>query len=275
MFFRFLAIVAVLLSNLAVTEPAHAACTASGAGSFSAGSQIVGNQVLICANSSSSTSTAKSTTSVTSKSVTTKSIAAPKPVCPTSVSTTAQIVAAALLGCKIPGPSQPPVAIVVTKPKVATSLVMQPTSLSDQAAFSPNAVAISASKNSLTVGESSILTTDAATHERSATILGRIGYVRFVPVGFSWHSDSTFTATGAVAIASFDSVGTHAVSLKVDYAATYRFSLTEAWTAAGTVTSLASTTLQVSQTNQTMPTARLVGHLVWANCMVHASSYRC
>ena len=275
MLLRLFAAAMLLIANLTPAGPAQAACTAAAGGGFSSASQIVDNQVLVCAKSGSSTVSAKSTTSTSTKSTTTKAIAPAKPACPTSVSTTAEIVSAVLLGCKVPGPSQPPAVSLVIKPKVTTVLVVQPNSQTDQAAFSPDAVAISASKVSMSVGESSILNTNALTHERSASILGRIGYVRFVPMGYTWQSDSSWSATGAVAIASFDTVASHKIGVVVHYAASYRFSLAEAWIQTGTVTASANTTLQITEPAAPAPISKLVGHLVWANCVVHVSSYRC
>jgi hypothetical protein len=202
-------------------------------------------------------------------------VVAPKPVCPTSVATTAQIVAAALLGCAIPGPSKPPAVTIVAKPKATTTAVVTAASLADQAAFTPNSVAIAASKTSFSPGESTMLTSNAATHERSATILGRVGYVRFVPVDYSWMADGGWSASGAVAIASFASVGNKTVSLIVGYQASYRFRLAEPWSDVGIVTVSAATVVEVLQPAPPPVVAKLTPHLVWSNCAVHPSAYRC
>lgn len=270
----FLLALPLLISSVLVdATAARAACTASASGAFSSGSAVVGNQVVICANSSTSNTAAKTTSNLTTTVVKTPATVVPKPVCPTSVATTAQIVAAALLGCAIPGPSKPPVAVVVTKPKATTTAVVSSASLADQAAFTPNAVTIAVSKTSLSPGESAILMSNAATHERSAAILGRVGYVRFVPVDYSWMADGGWSASGAVAIASFQGVGNKQVSLTVGYQASYRFGLADPWSPVGVVTVSAATSLEVLQPPP--PAAKLTPHLVWSNCSVHPSGYRC
>jgi hypothetical protein len=153
--------------------------------------------------------------------------------------------------------------------------VVSSASLADQAAFTPNAVSIAASKTGLTPGESALLTSNAANHERSATILGRIGYVRFVPADHSWMADDGWAASGAVAIASFSSSGIKNISLTVGYQASYRFGLSEPWVDVGVVTVSASTVLEVFQAAPPPIVVKLKPHLVWSNCEVHPSSYRC
>jgi len=255
--------------------PAMAACTAGSSSGFSAGSAIVGNQVVLCANSSAATnSSATKTTSTKTIANTPKQVAQPKPVCPTSVATTAQIVAAALLGCPIPGPSKPPVAVVVAKPKVTTTNSAAISVASDSAAFTPNPLAINSSLSVLAIGQSAILTSDAVSHERSAVILGRVGYVKFVPSEYRWSADSGWSASGAASVVNFSTAGSKLVSLEVGYLASYRFSLTEVWQPVGTVLVHAELPLEV-QAPAPPPATRLVGHLVWANCKVHPSAYRC
>ena len=275
MFKKSLLVAMLFFASITSAAPAQAACTTSSSGAFSSGSAVVGNQVVICANSSTSSTATKTNTKSTSTSAKAPTVVAPKPVCPTSVATTAQIVAAALLGCAIPGPSKPPALVVVAKPKATTTAVISAASLADQAAFTPNAVAIAASKSSLSPGESTMLTSNAQTHERSATILGRVGYVRFVPVDYSWMADGGWSASGALAIANFASVGNKSVALTVGYQASYRFGLAEPWSDVGIVTVGAATSLEVSQPAPPPVVAKLTPHLVWSNCSAHPSAYRC
>lgn len=270
---RLLLAIVLCLPTLSAVTPANAACTVGGSSGFSSGSAVVGNQVVLCANSSGSSASSTSKTSTTKTTVTKKALTVVV-VCPTSVSTSAEIVAAALLGCPIPGPSRPPTKTVVVAPKTAVAKTQVISAASDQAAFKPNGVSIVASQLTLQIGESVVLTSDAMVHERSAAILGRIGYVQFVPSAFHWSSDSGWAASAPVVTASFDSAGAKNVRLTVDYQASYRFSLTEPWVLIGLVSAGTQAELNVITAQQAAQTKR-APLLVWSNCVVHPSAYRC
>jgi hypothetical protein len=273
--FRRILIAILFAVQLVAAGPAMAACTAGSSSGFSSGSAIVGNQVVLCANSSASANNSATKTTSTKTIVNTpKQVAQPKPVCPTTVATTEQIVAAALLGCPIPGPSKPPVAVVVAKPKVTTTNSAAISVASDSAAFTPNPLAIKSSLLVLAIGQSAILTSDAVSHERSAVILGRVGYVKFEPSEYRWSADSGWSASGAASVVNFATAGGKLVSLEVGYLASYRFSLTEVWQSVGTVLVHAELPLEV-QATAPPPATHLVGHLVWGSCKVHPSTYRC
>jgi hypothetical protein len=166
--------------------------------------------------------------------------------------------------------------VVVAKPKTTAATTSTATNAlsSDSAAFTPNSVAINSSLSVLAIGQSAILTSDASTHERSAVILGRVGYVKFVPSEYRWSADSGWTASGAASVVNFATAGSKLVWLEVGYLASYRFALTDAWQPVGTVFASAQLTLTV-QAPQPPPVTRIVGHLVWASCKVHPSNYRC
>lgn len=268
---RIVLIIALFLSQLVAVQPARAACVAGVGSGFSAGSAIVGNQVILCANSDSATSTTKRSQTVSTKSA--KPVAAVKPpVCPSVTVTTAQIVAAALLGCKILGPSNPPAPIVVVKPKVtnASSLSQQ----TDSAAFVPSDFSITASPSSAAVFVSMLLTSNTVEHERTALVLGRTAYLRFVPSKYEWLAESVRLNDGAIAVASFAKSGQKQIDLTVSFDASYRFGLSEAWMPVGVVTRSASTQVLVTEPAKQV-IAKTKPRLVWASCQKHSSNYRC
>jgi hypothetical protein len=271
---RLLLAIALCLPSFLAASHAYAACTPGGVSGFSSGSAVVGNQVVVCVNSSTASSASKSSTTKTKMTKNVSVVVAPVVVCPTSVSTTAQIVAAALLGCAIPGPSRPPTKVVVSVPKTAVNKSQAVSVSSDQAAFTPNPISIVASQSALAIGESLLLSSDAVVHERSATILGRVGYVQFVPNAYHWSSDSGWEASAPVAIATFASNGAKEIRLTVDYQASYRFSLTEPWVAIGNVSMSALAEVNVVAAPPAVQTKR-APLLVWNNCIAHPSAYRC
>jgi len=254
---------------------AQANCTTSKSAGFSAGSVVTGNRVVICATESSQKMTASKSTSTTTgkpkSSGSTPSL--PKPVCPTVVSTTEQIVAAALAGCSIPGPSRPPATKPATPRKIeSTTSNISATSQSAQAVLKPQALVVSASKSVLQVGESFVLSSDAADHEKSAVILGRPGFVRFTPVSYQWSVGGA--QDSAVAVAAFSSSGQKSLSLQLTYRASTRFSLSEPWVFVGLVTSTADhqvLVLEAAQSIALRPSPRLVR----GSCESWLSTYRC
>lgn len=293
---------AMLLSSLLNVEAASAACSPKSASGFASDSSITDNQVLVCATATEQ----KSVTTATSAKTSVKSTSKPAPVsksvtaqkpdafvpapskCPSAVATTAQIVAAALAGCKIPGPSSPPavspkpVATVKTADKVVTQVAKSNISAaqSDQALFSPQPLALQASVELAEINQAVIFTSDAREHERAAVILGRTGYVRFEPVGFAWSTSSE--AGSPVAVASFATTGTKNISLRVDYRASTRFSLSEPWQFVGQVFVVAETRLEIvepAKARSALPTppprTKVIPRLVFASCETMPSAYRC
>lgn len=255
--------------------PAFAACDPGGASGFSSGSAVVGNQVVVCANNSAnslSNSTKTSPGKITSKKP--ASVASKPSSCPTSVTTTAEIVAAALRGCTIPGPSRPPTKVTILPPKTIATKSQVASLSSDQAAFTPDQVAIHASQTKFHLDETVLLSSSAKVHERSAVILGRIGYVQFVPSAYRWLAENNWVLGSPVFAANFKSIGSKTVNLSVDYEASYRFSLTEPWQKIGLVTVEAQMLLEVIQAPAPLQ-VRSMPLLVWSSCATHPSAYRC
>lgn len=268
---RIVLVLALIFSQLVAVQPAQAACNAGSGSAFSSGSAIVNNQVILCAITDSSVVTTKrsqtSTTTVVKPLVAVKS-----PVCPSVTLTTAQIVAAALLGCKILGPSNPPAPVVVVKPKVTnSSAVSQQT---DSAAFVPNEIAIASTPSSAPVFVSILLTSNAVEHERTAVVLGRTAYVRFAPIKYSWAAEVGQLNEGAIAVIAFATPGQKQIDLTVSFNASYRFGLSEAWMPAGVVTRSASAQVLVTEPAKQVY-AKTKPRLVWASCQKHPSNYRC
>ncbi len=269
---RIVLVLTLFLSQFVAAQPARAACTPGSGAAFSASSAIVGNQVVLCANSDSVATTAKRSQTTVTKSQPAKSVVVVKPLCPDTMNTTAQIVAAALLGCKITGPSNPPAVVVVAKPKVTQSSALS--QRTDSAAFSPNDVAVFASPSQATVLTAMLLTSNAVEHERTAVVLGRTAYVRFVPIKHDWLFEGLPPAVGAIAVASFATSGQKQIELTVSFDASYRFGLSDAWIAVGVVTRSASTQVLVTEAPK-LVAPKTKPRLVWASCQKHSSNYRC
>jgi hypothetical protein len=256
-----------------------AACQPSTGSGFATGSVISGNQVVVCAKESKQTSSV-STSKPVASSKTTKTIpgkpqtVTPKVNCPAQVRTTEQIVSATLAGCPIVGPSAPPARVVTVKPgkpAIAEARVSS-SSQSAEAALSPRPLSIAASQAVLRVGEGLVLTSDAGEHEKTALILGRLGFVRFTPVEFEWLVDGV--QRSPVAVTSFSAAGTKPISLQVVYLASTRFSLSEQWVLVGSV--MANATIEVKVENiEPAQRPRLTPRLVSASCETKPSEYRC
>jgi hypothetical protein len=286
-------VLVLLLSSLLNVEAASAACLPKSANGFASDSSITDNQVLVCATATEQKSVATATSTKSSVKSTSKPAPVAKPEanipaksnCPSAVATTAQIVAAALAGCKIPGPSLPPavapkpVATVNTADKVVTQVARSTISAaqSDQALFSPQPLAIQTSVELAEINQAVIFTSDAREHVRAAVILGKTGYVRFEPVAFAW---STSTEAGSpVSVASFATTGTKNIWLRVTYRASTRFSLAEPWQIVGQVFVDAETRLEIVEPaksrNTPQPRAIVIPRLVFASCETMPSAYRC
>ena len=268
---RIVLVLAFFLSQMIALPSAQAACNAGSGSAFSAGSAVINNQVILCASTDSTTSTAKHSQTVSTK-VTKPVVAVKPPVCPSVTVTTAQIIAAALLGCKILGPSNPPAPVVVVKPKVTnTSAQSQQT---DSAAFVPNEIAIAASPSHAPVFVSMLLTSNAVEHERTAVVLGRTAYVRFIPIGFDWLTAERQLNEGSIAVVSFATPGQKQIDLTVSFNASYRFGLSDAWMPVGIVTTSSRSQVLVTEpAKQVAPKTK--PRLVWASCQKHLSNYRC
>ena len=261
------------------SQSASAACLPSTGSGFATGSAISGNQVVVCAKESQQSNSVSASKPVVSTK-TSKTTPGKKPAvtakvnCPTQVRTTEQIVSAALAGCPIVGPSAPPSRVVTVKPgkpAIAEARVLG-YSQSDEAVLSPRALFIAASQAVVRVGEAVVLTSDAGEHEKTAVILGRIGFVRFTPVDFEWLGAGV--QRSPVAVTSFSTEGTKPISLQVVYFASTRFSLSEQWVRVGSVTANATIALKVENFEPTkLP--RLTPRLVSASCETKPSSYRC
>jgi hypothetical protein len=277
---------ALLLFSSLNVQPAHAGCAPTSSSAFASDSSISNNQVLVCA-SATQQKTTSSTSSINSKTVSkTVSKVPPQANCPGSVTIIAQIFAATLAGCKIAGPVLPPapppkpVATLKVAEKVSSksSTTKSLAAQSDQALFSVQPLKIQPSTELAQTGESVILTTNALEHESTASILGRIGYVRFVPVAYSWSIDSA--GDSPVAVASYSASGTKSISLRVTYRASSRFSLSEPWQPVGQVFANAETQLEIVEpAKQPSPAAtaraRAKPRLVFASCETKPSTYRC
>lgn len=268
---------ALVAGCLNLSVAAVAACQTSKSSGFTANSQISDNQVLVCASANSSSSS--SAKPAAPKSVPAKSAAKPaaprlQPDCPMTVSTTEQIVAAALQGCAIPGPSKPPATpskpvVRIVKPVLARV----DESLQDQTLVSADAVQITASATRVAVGQGVWLSSSAISHERTALVLGRTAFVKFEPASQIW-SGHQGNQDSRIVVFNFANAGVHRITLTAGYQASYRFSLIEPWQPIGLVYSIDSVDIEVFEAVVVVE-RRSSPRLVFGTCVTHASDYRC
>jgi len=281
---KIIAIILFLVSlNLGAVDGAVAACTSSStSGAVKVGSVISGGSVVICASTTSAAKTATTATntstnaakSTTVKKVVTPVVVAPKP-CVIEVPSTTAAYGLYVSGCtvKVVAPVTyvaPKVTATVATPVIAIAV----SSASDQAAFTPDPVGISASPNAGQVGQAFFFSAIAGSHTKSGTVLGKSAQVSFTPVGFSW-SASSGGGSGVSFVTNWNSEGSQSVTLVVDYAVSY--SVGAGWIDAGSIRSSASTSVQVNSVPVVVvpPTPPKPPLLVSANCQARPSSYRC
>jgi hypothetical protein len=268
---KLLAVLLILASQLVLPEIANAACTSSTtSGSVRVGSQIVGNSVVVCASKSAAKTTTTNKTVTVVKKVSPPTKVAPPP-CVIKVSSAAAINDPRVPGCsyQIVTPPKPSVAA----PKSTTSTATSISNASDQAAFVPNPVAISSSSNSGLIGQSIFFSAIASAHSRTATILGQPAQVNFTPVNFAWSADDGAAGAGASFANSWSSVGSHSVSLIVDYSVSY--TLGSGWVDAGIIASSAAIAIAIGEPAAASVPVPAAPVLVSGNCKVRPGSYRC
>ncbi len=268
---KLLAVLLILASQLVLPEIANAACTSSNtSGAVKVGSQIVGNSVVVCASKSAAKTTTTNKTVNVVKKVTPPVKVAPPP-CIIKVSSAAAINDPRVPGCsyQIVTPPKPSVAA----PKSTTSIATAISNASDQAAFAPNPVSISASSNSGLIGQSIFFSAMASAHSRSATILGQPAQVSFSPVNFAWSADDGVAGAGGSFANSWSSVGSHSVSLSVDYSVSY--TLGSGWIDAGIIASSAAISISIGEPAAASVPVPAAPVLVYGNCKVRPGSYRC
>jgi hypothetical protein len=181
--------------------------------------------------------------------------------------------AAAAYGLYLPGCRVvivAPVSKVNAKTTVATTAINS--NLSDQAAFTPNPIGINASPSVGGVGQAFFFSAIASSHTKNGTVLGKPATVSFTPASFEWNSDSG-GGTGSSFATSWQTEGSHGVGLTVTYAVSY--SVGAGWIDAGTITSSASASVQVTTAPPVQVLVAAPPLLVSANCRNHPSAYRC
>ena len=196
-------------------------------------------------------------------------VPAPKPTpvpCVIQVPNAAAAYGLSISGCTIKVVPPVPVTTTVSKPKPVTTVVV--TSQTDQAAFTPNPIGISASATSGMVGQAFFFSAIATAHSRSAVVLGRTAEVNFTPISFDWGG-----GTGSSYSSSWATAGNHSVSLTVGYAVSY--SVGGGWTDAGIINSAASVEISIADVPPAPATKPVSPRLVSGNCISKPSSYRC
>ena len=267
---KFLAVILILLPIGFAPVPATAACTSStSSGSVKVGSMISNGSVVVCASTSTTGSNKTAKVSTIKKVVApVKVVPPPPPPCVIKVPTAAAAYGLYLSGCTVVVVA--PVVKVV--PKVTATTAVTAATQTDQAAFTPNPVGISASPSIGLAGQAFFFSAIASSHTKNGTVLGKPATVSFTPVSFDWSSDSGGGAGSSFAT-SWQTDGSHGVGLTVTYAVSY--SVGAGWIDAGSISASSSATVQVVSVTAAPAPAAALPLLVSANCRDHPSSYRC
>lgn len=287
-----------------VPTPSWADCKNSGgsASGHKVGSQVSGGSVTICASAVSVSpartavlkTPAKKSVSASQKTVTKVVARAPaKPAFSTVLKPNPK---ATVL--KPPAALKKPtakttkvVAKVVTKvlsPKNKPKVIINPASANTtngSASFVPAGVTGSVyPSNQLGVGQPATFVTAAFVHYRSGTLLALPTEVRFTPVSVAWDFGDGSAGSGSTLEYSFESTGTHAVSVRVTYQVAYRVKGSQSWIAEpDTIAVVDDLTVEVSDnTDQTQPGGSIDPVqiprkvlLVGSNCLARPGSFGC
>jgi hypothetical protein len=197
-----------------------------------------------------------------------KVVPPPPPPCVIKVPTAAAAYGLYVSGCTVVVVA--PVVKVV--PKITATTALTSATQTDQAAFTPNPVGISASPSIGLAGQAFFFSAIASSHTKNGTVLGKPATVSFTPVNFDWSSDSGGGAGSSFAT-SWQAEGSHGVGLTVTYAVSY--SIGAGWIDAGSISASSSATVQVVSVPTSPAPAVAPPLLVSANCRDHPSSYRC
>ena len=267
------------------------ACSASSGSSFSHATQSDESSLTICAKS---TTVSKSKTPakpapakpappkpvvskpvvskpVVSKPVVSKPVvskpAPPKPVLPKVTSKPAPK----------PAPPKQVQAAPKPSPKPTVKTTQSTTILTAEARFSPAAAPISASNLSPALGELVEFRALAATHFKTASILGRLAEVKFTPIAIDWNFGDGTSASGEVIHHGFSRSQTLVVSARVTYSSEYRFSGENAWLSAGSISVTDRVVIVVAGEASSGEPINQSGQvvLVAANCIERPKSFGC
>ncbi|MEY3889070.1 MAG: hypothetical protein RI931_192 [Actinomycetota bacterium] len=285
--------------------PSWAGCKNSGGGSsaFSYGSEVAGNAVTICGNTSvvvpaRSSTTVKPVPKAVAK-LPAKPVAkpAPKPLVKVAKPLTMADIRALIRISDVPSPK--PIVVAKPKPKpvpMSVVLIKAPTkavsvlsstpasasAANGSANFSPDEASAAVSPSSdLMVGEMATFYSDPMVHYRLGAVLGYPAEVRFSPVQTTWQFGDGLSGSGAQTSHAFRP-GNFDVRVTITYAVSYRLVGQLAWILdPGQIQMPAVVQVSVSDSSNWSPPeeellpASKVPYLVSANCLANSSSVGC
>lgn len=282
---------AVMLSLLVFApQPSLANCKNSGgsSGSNKFGSQVNGGSVTICASAVSVTPARSTTVKAPVRSpvkAPTKTV--DKPVTkPVAKPIARPVVRVGFHKLPVPPVIKKPQPKPAAKPKQPAKVVSKPSTLNKTSAaadFTPAAADGNVyPSNQLAVGQQASFVSSAVQHYRTGTLLNMPTEVRFTPVSVAWDFGVGNVVSGAYVGHSFDSAGTHPVSVRVVYAVSYRLKGSATWIAEpDTITLLDELEVNVSVNsgsgsngNQDQPSGNRV-LLVGGDCLTRPTSFGC
>ncbi len=287
---------AAMTPQLAATEPAHACSLSAGSGSYSYGSNLGSNSLVVCAAAGGATTSGSlaSTTATTSGSTKPRVvIVPPKPTVICRIVTKAVFVGppsyakryvdspVCVSNAQLPLPAAPPAPKTLVVVKSATPAV-QGANSSDQSSFSPDPIELWSTGTQAKPGESISFVARITTHLRQAVILGRPVTVRFTPVLVQWNfgaGPSSWLDIGAATqTRSFTNTGSQAVAASVRFEAAFRFAGQTSWTTQpGFLTSDDSVTVIIADppaaATVTKPKPRV--RLVVSDCLARPLALGC
>lgn len=263
------------------------ACSASSGSSFSHSTQSDETSLTICAKS---TTVSKSNTPakpskpapakpappkpVVSKPVVSKPVP-PKPVLPKATPKAAPKPAPPKQVQAAPKPA--PKSTPKPSPKPTVKATQSTTVLTAEARFSPAAAPISASNLSPALGEPVEFRALAATHFKTASMLGRLAEVKFTPVEIDWNFGDGTSASGEVIRHTFSHSQTFVVSARVTYSSEYKFSGENTWRSAGSIAVTDRVVISVAGEASGGEPSNQSGQvvLVASNCIERPKSFGC
>lgn len=291
-----IAAAAILMCAYQLSPTPTWACTAATSDGFAHSSNTGSTSVTVCAKSV----TATRTVAVVKKTPPVKDPAAkpaPKPAlkqAPKPVKVPVKVVSVlSPIKVGVPAALKKPVVKPATKPAASTSSTKGPTksiatttssaTATEEVNFSPAPLSLSASSTRAAVGQEVGFWSNASTHFRTGSLLGKVTEVRFTPIHTLWSSDEGHSGSGGSISLTFDKPGLVEVAATVTFAVAYQISGAAAWVSSGEISVSDSIAILIEPASETAsgPAITVSGRsdkvvrLVGENCLAKVNAFGC
>ncbi len=283
-----IAAAAILMCAYQLSPTPTWACTAATSDGFAHASNTSATSVTVCAKSV----TATRTVAVVKKALPVKAPAAkpaPKPV------TVPVKVVSVLSPIKVgvPAALKKPVVKPATKPAASTSSTKTPTkstaatassaTATEVVSFSPAPLSLSASATRAAVGQEVGFWSNASTHYKTSSLLGKVTEVRFTPIRTKWSSDEGHSGSSGSISLAFDKPGNIELAATVTFAVAYQIAGAAAWVSSGEISVSDSIAILIEPASETSagPSSTVsarsekIVRLVGENCLVRVNAFGC